>query len=124
MNIFILAAVVACIARTVTQEKIFEGFRSFCDRLSVKTNSTAVKKICYLPTCHYCFSHYPALLVVWLTGFRLPVDVPYLRFVLTWFALVAITNVYIIIYTWITVTTQMFRARTALLQARRVMRGL
>lgn len=67
----ILAAVVACIAWTVTQEEVFREPRDHCKRLSLSCRLLAHRKFFYLFTCEYCFSHYVALAVTIATGYRL-----------------------------------------------------
>ena len=68
--IIILSLVVASIAWTVTQEKIFEEPRNFAKRKSEESRSLLVRKFCYVWTCEYCFSHWVTLLVLLMTGFQ------------------------------------------------------
>ena len=95
--LFVLAAPVACVAWTVTHEEIFAEVHDWCVRKSRKGSSLVVRKFFYLFTCEYCFSHYVALPVVWMTGYRLLL--PDWRGALVgWFALVWIANVYMSLF--------------------------
>jgi hypothetical protein len=69
-SLIILSLVVASIAWTVTQEKIFEEPRNFAKRKSEEASSIFVRKFCYVWTCEYCFSHWVTLLILLLTGFQ------------------------------------------------------
>jgi hypothetical protein len=70
--LFVLSGVVACVAWTVTHEKVFEEPRDWCARRSEdRQRPLLARKWFYLFTCEYCFSHYVAAGVVWLTDFRL-----------------------------------------------------
>jgi hypothetical protein len=68
--IIILSLIVASIAWTVTQEKIFEEPRNFAKRKSETSKSLLVRKFCYVWTCEYCFSHWVTILVLIVTGFQ------------------------------------------------------
>lgn len=90
--LFILAAVVACVSWTVTQEEIFKEPRDYCKRQSLVCRMWAKRKFFYLFTCEYCFSHYVALAVALLAGLGGWVLLVY------WFALVWIANIYMSLY--------------------------
>lgn len=95
--LFVLAAPVACIAWTVTHEALFDEFNQFCADKSKSCSTLAQRKFFYLFTCEYCFSHYVAAGVVWLTGFT--VLVPGWRgALLAWFTLVWVANIYTSLY--------------------------
>jgi hypothetical protein len=68
--IVILSLIVASIAWTVTQEKIFEEPRNFARRKSEESSSLFVRKFCYIWTCEYCFSHWVTLVLLLVTGFQ------------------------------------------------------
>lgn len=72
--LIILSVAVACIAWTVTQEKIFEEPREFAKRKSENSPSLFIRKFCYVWTCEYCFSHWVTFLLLLLTGFKLLID--------------------------------------------------
>ena len=91
--LFVLAAPVACVAWTVTHEEVFAEVHDWCVRKSRKGSSLIVRKFFYLFTCEYCFSHYVALAVVWITDYRLLL--PDWRGALVgWLAMVWVANVY------------------------------
>lgn len=66
MNVLIAVLIVACVTWTITQEEIFKEVRAW---LISKSDGAGwlTRKALYLPTCHYCFSHYIAALVFTLT---------------------------------------------------------
>jgi len=72
--IVILSMVVASVSWTVTQEKIFEEPRKVAKRKSESSSNILVRKLCYVWTCEYCFSHWVTLLVIAVTGFKLLFD--------------------------------------------------
>ena len=93
----LLATVVASISWTVTHEEVFREPRDWCQRISESSRSLPVRKLAYLFTCEYCFSHYVAALVVWLSRFTLLVPT-WEGYVLAGFALVWVSNVYMSLY--------------------------
>lgn len=95
--LFVLAAPVACIAWTVTHEELFDEFNQWCVGKSKSGSTLAERKFFYLFTCEYCFSHYVAAGVVWLTGFTLLVP-GWRGALLAWFTLVWVANVYTSLY--------------------------
>lgn len=95
--LFVLALPVACVAWTITREEIFREPRE-CAAELCKTGPWWKRKFFYVWTCEYCFSHYVAAGFIALTGFRLLLD-DWRGYVLAWFALVAIANVYMSAYT-------------------------
>ena len=68
--LFVLAAPVACIAWTVTHEELFGEVHDWCVARSQRCTRLYQRKFFYLFTCEYCFSHYVAAGIVWLTGTR------------------------------------------------------
>ena len=95
--LFVLAAPIACVAWTVTHEEVFKEFHDWCVKKSEKSRTIFVRKFFYLFTCEYCFSHYVALAVVWMTGYRLLLP-DWRGAVLGWFTLVWIANVYMSLF--------------------------
>lgn len=95
--LFVLAAPIACVAWTVTHEEVFREVHDYCVRKSEKSRSLLVRKFFYLFTCEYCFSHYVALAVVWITGYRLLLP-DWRGAILAWFTLVWIANVYMSLF--------------------------
>jgi len=91
--LLLLALPVACAAWTVTHEEVFREPREFCKERSQTCRSFVQRKFFYLFTCEYCFSHYIAALSLWLAHFQL-LFVGWRGYLLGWFALVWIANVY------------------------------
>lgn len=94
---FILAIPVACIAWTVTHEEVFREPRAYCVRRSRESKSLLVRKFFYLFTCEYCFSHYVAILVLAITGFRMVFD-DWRGFFISFFSVVWIANIYMSLF--------------------------
>lgn len=95
--LFVLAAPVACIAWTVTHEELFDEFHDWCVAKSRKGKALYQRKFFYLFTCEYCFSHYVAAAIVWMSGFTLLVP-GWRGAVLGWFTLVWVANVYMSLF--------------------------
>jgi hypothetical protein len=95
--IVILSLIVASIAWTVTQEKIFEEPRNFAKRKSEEASSILVRKFCYVWTCEYCFSHWVALLVLIVTGFQVLFE-DWRGYVLAFFLLPWVANQWMSLY--------------------------
>lgn len=106
MTLAILAAVVACISWTVTQEEVFREPRDHCKRLSLSCRLLAHRKFFYLFTCEYCFSHYVAALVILMSGYRL-LFVGGLGGVVAWFALVWVANIYMSMFRLLRLTIKL-----------------
>jgi hypothetical protein len=95
--IFVLALPAATIAWTVTHEEIFREFHEYCVKCSKQRPRLVERKFFYALTCEYCFSHYVVAGLVALTGFRLLLD-DWRGYLLSIFAVVAVTNVYLSLY--------------------------
>jgi len=95
--LFTLAIPVACISWTVTHEEVFKEPREFCVRCSKQAKSMVVRKFFYLFTCEYCFSHYVALGILFLTGFKLLLS-DWRGYVISGFAIVWIANMYMALF--------------------------
>lgn len=95
--LLLLAIPIACVAWTVTHEEIFREPREWCKRCSEKGRSGLVRKFFYLFTCEYCFSHYVALVALWMTHFQLLFP-GWRGYVLALFALVFVANIYMSFY--------------------------
>jgi hypothetical protein len=91
--LLILALPVASIAWTVTHEEVFREPREWFVRRSRKSRRLWQRKVFYLFTCEYCFSHYVSALLLAITGFRLLYD-DWRGFLVSFFALVWVANVY------------------------------
>lgn len=95
--LFVLAAPIACVAWTVTHEEVFSEFHDWCENRCRTARTLLARKFFYLFTCEYCFSHYVAAAVVWMTGYRLLVP-GWRGALLAWFTLVWVANVYISLF--------------------------
>ena len=95
--LFVLAAPIACVAWTLTHEEVFKEVHDYCIKKSDNARTLVGRKFFYLFTCEYCFSHYVALAVVWVTGYRLLLP-DWRGAILAWFTLVWIANVYMSLF--------------------------
>jgi hypothetical protein len=95
--LFLLAIPVACAAWTVTHEEVFREPREYCATRSEQSPRLVVRKFFYLFTCEYCFSHYVALLALWLSGWRFLLP-DWRGVVFAWFAVVWVANLYMSIF--------------------------
>ena len=95
--LLLLALPVACASWTVTHEEVFREPRDFCKDRSTAGRSVASRKFFYLFTCEYCFSHYVAALMLLITRFEMLYE-GWRGYVIAWFALVWIANVYMSLF--------------------------
>lgn len=89
--LLILSIVVASIAWTATQEEMFKEWREAFKEKSESASNILVRKFFYVWTCEYCFSHWVALGVLVLTGFRLLID-DWRGHILAFFAIAWVAN--------------------------------
>ncbi len=95
--LFLLALPVACIAWTVTHEEIFREPRDYCEKKSKNCKSLLERKFFYLFTCEYCFSHYISLFFILITRYTL-LFADWRGYIIAFFALVWIANIYMSIF--------------------------
>jgi len=95
--LLLLAVPIACVSWTVTHEEVFSEPRDLFVRLSTESSRWYVRKFFYMLVCEYCFSHYVAVAVAGIAGYRLLFP-DWRGFLLGWFALVWIANVYMSIF--------------------------
>ena len=95
--LLILPIPIASISWTVTHEEIFKELRDYCTDRSKTCRSLFQRKLFYMLTCEYCFSHWVTLAFVAITGFRLLLD-DWRGVVIGFFALTAIANLYLSLY--------------------------
>jgi hypothetical protein len=100
--LFIMALPIACIAWTVTHEEVFREPREFCEKKSKESKSLLVRKFFYLFTCEYCFSHYIVLIFLIITKYQL-LYTGWPGYLIAFFALVWIANVYMSLFGFIRV---------------------
>lgn len=99
LMLLLLPVPIACASWTVAKEEVFREWREFCkDHAADRRHGLLVRKLCYVWTCEYCFSHYVAMFFLLLTGWRLVEGNALARFLVSWFAVVAIANVYMTVY--------------------------
>ncbi len=104
-----LAIPVSCVAWTITHEEVFKEPREFCKRRSQECNRLLPRKFYYLFTCEYCFSHYVTFFFLLLTGFRLLLD-DWRGYILSFFAVVWVANLYMSLYSRLRVDINSERA--------------
>src|SRR5689334_4069292 len=93
----ILPLAIASIAWTVTHEEIFREPRELCAQRSKTCRTLLERKFFYIFTCEYCFSHYVTLFFLWLTHYHL-LDEGWRGYIIAFFALTAVTNIYLSLY--------------------------
>jgi hypothetical protein len=91
--LLLLPLAIACVSWTVTHEEIFREPRDYCMERSQSCRRLLARKLYYIPTCEYCFSHYVTAGFLAFTGYRVLLD-DWRGIVLAFFVLVAIANAY------------------------------
>ncbi|MEO8561308.1 MAG: hypothetical protein ABI601_04485 [bacterium] len=94
---FVLAIPVACIAWTVTHEEIFREPREWFAAKSKSSRHLVLRKLFYVLTCEYCFSHYVSAAVLVVTRYRIFFD-DWRGYAIAGFSLVWIANVYMTLF--------------------------
>ena len=95
--LLLLAMPIACIARTVVYEEVFREPREWCRSKSENCNALLQRKFFYLFTCEYCFSHWITLAFLIMTRYHLLLP-DWRGYVIAFFALVIIANIYLSLY--------------------------
>lgn len=93
----ILALPIASVAWTITHEEVFREPREWCQKNSQTCNRLYKRKLFYLFTCEYCFSHYIAIIFLLITRFKM-LYTDWRGYLISGFALVWIANIYMNIY--------------------------
>jgi len=91
--LFLLAIPIASISWTVTHEEIVREPREWCLRRSRASRSFLIRKLFYVVTCEYCFSHWVTLAFLAVTRFQL-VYTGWLGYLVAGFSLVWVANLY------------------------------
>lgn len=112
-----LAMPVACVAWTVTHEELFREPREWLVARSKSARRWYLRKLFYMPTCEYCFSHYVALLAVLGTGFHLLLP-DWRGSVLAIFAVVWIANLYLSVLVRLRLEIKVERSTAELLETK------
>ena len=95
--LFIMALPIASIVWTVTHEEIFREPREYCERKSKECKTLLQRKLFYLFTCEYCFSHYITLFFLIITRYHLLYN-DWRGYIISFFALVWIANIYMSLF--------------------------
>ena len=97
LALFILAIPIASISWTVTHEEIFREPRDWCAAKSQKCRTLLERKIFYIMTCEYCFSHYVTIAFLLLTRYKLLYP-DWRGYLISGFSLVWVANLYMGIF--------------------------
>jgi hypothetical protein len=95
--LFVMALPIACISWTVTHEEVFREAREYCLDKSRNAQKVLVRKVFYLFTCEYCFSHYVTVIFLVLTRYKLLYS-DWRGYLIGGFALVYIANFYMALF--------------------------
>ncbi|MEO7965342.1 MAG: hypothetical protein ABIT38_15650 [Gemmatimonadaceae bacterium] len=95
--LFILAIPIACVAWTVTHEEVFREPRDYCVNRSETARTLLERKIFYLFTCEYCFSHYVTIFFLVITRYTLLFD-DWRGYLIAFFSLVWVANIYMSLF--------------------------
>lgn len=95
--LFLLSIPIASISWTVTHEEVFRELREWCAGKSKECRKLYQRKLFYLFTCEYCFSHYVTAAFLLLTRFTLLYD-DWRGYLIAEFALVWLANVHMSIF--------------------------
>ena len=95
--LFVLAIPIACISWTVTHEEVFREPREYCINRSKNDKTLFSRKMFYLFTCEYCFSHYVTILFLFITNYQLLYS-GWRGYLIAGFALVWVANIYISLF--------------------------
>ncbi len=95
--LFTLALPVASIAWTVTHEEIFAEPRNWCIKTYKQSKYFFIRKLLYLFTCEYCFSHYVTILFLFITHYTLLLP-GWRGYLIGGFGIVWIANIYMSLF--------------------------
>ena len=95
--LFLLAIPVACVSWTVTHEDLFRELRDWFTARSNASRNILSRKFFYLFTCEYCFSHYVAIGMLFMTRFTLVFD-DWRGYLIAGFSIVWIANIYMSLF--------------------------
>ncbi len=116
ISLFLLAIPIASIAWTVTHEEVFREPREWCANKSKACANILKRKVFYLFTCEYCFSHYVTILILFITRYKLLFD-DWRGYVIAGFSLVWVANVYMSFFARLRVEIKVERAEAAVAEA-------
>jgi hypothetical protein len=95
--LLILSMPIATVTRSIASEEILREPRDWLTRKGRAANRSLARKFFYMFTCEYCLSHWVTLLFLLLTRFKLLID-DWRGYVIAWFALVLVANLYLNLY--------------------------
>jgi hypothetical protein len=95
--LFVLALPIASISWTVTHEDLFREPREWCMARSKASRHLAGRKLFYLFTCEYCFSHYVTGFFLLVTHYQLLFD-GWRGYLVAGFSLVWVANIYMSLF--------------------------
>jgi hypothetical protein len=95
--LLVLAIPIASVAWTVTHEEVFREPRDWCVSKSRSCRHVLSRKLFYLFTCEYCFSHWVTAIFLLMTRFTLLFD-DWRGYVIAGFSLVWLANVYMSLF--------------------------
>ena len=95
--LLLLSLPVATVSWSVTHEEVFREPREFCAERSRTSTNLICRKVFYLFTCEYCFSHYVAAFFVALARFHVLFS-DWRGYMFAWFSVVWVANVYMNLY--------------------------
>ena len=95
--LFIIAIPIASIAWTITHEEVVREFRDYCLAESHTCRRIYQRKLFYLFTCEYCFSHYVTAIFLVITRYKL-LFTDWRGYLIAGFSLVWMANVYMSLY--------------------------
>ncbi len=95
--LFLLALPIASVSWTVTHEEIFREPREQFKQQSERAPSLVRRKLNYVWTCEYCFSHYVTALFLIITRYKLLFE-DWRGYLIAFFALPYVANLYMGLY--------------------------
>lgn len=95
--LFVLAIPVACISWTFTHEELFREPREFFTISSRRNKNAVLRKLFYMLTCEYCFSHYVTIAFLVVTKYYLLYP-DWRGYVISGFSVVWVANIYMSLF--------------------------
>ncbi|HEV2989069.1 MAG TPA: hypothetical protein VG759_11565 [Candidatus Angelobacter sp.] len=95
--LLLLALPIACVAWTITHEDILSEARAYCEKQSQSSDVLLRRKLFFIFTCEYCFSHYVTIFFLFITRYKLLFD-DWRGYLIGGFALVWVANQYMSLY--------------------------
>jgi hypothetical protein len=92
-SLFIIALPIASVVWTITHEEVLREFREYCQAESKTCSRLFGRKVFFLFTCEYCFSHYITVIFLIVTRYKLLYP-DWRGYLIAGFSLVWVANVY------------------------------